>query len=120
MSLLVAGAVGVGIALPVPATLPSVALGSSELLRVERSLAFLYAFLLVLVPLVRGVQGQLPIELSARGARWQETTAASEGAISALDRRVDASSTELERVNSVLLALDERLARLEELEGGVH
>jgi len=120
VALLVAVAVGVGIGLPVPRELPGVALGSTELLRVERSLAFFYAFLLVLVPLARGLQGQLPIELSTRGARWQESTAASEGAISALDSRVDASSHELDRVNSELLALGERLARLEESDGGVH
>ncbi len=117
--LLVVTAAGLGLALPMPTSLPNVALGSSELLRIERSLAFLYAFLLVLVPLVRGLQGQLPIELSARGARWQETAAASEAAIEVLDSRVAASSIELERVNAVLLALGERLARLEEPEGGV-
>jgi hypothetical protein len=120
VAVVVAAAIGVGIGLPVPTELPGVALGSTELLRAERSLAFLYAFLLVLVPLARGLQGQLPIELSTRGARWQESTAASEGAIRALDRRVDASSYELDQVNSELLALGERLARLEEGEGGVH
>jgi hypothetical protein len=115
----VAAAVGVGIALPVPSSLPSVALGSSELLRIERSLAFLYALLLVLVPLVRGLEGQLPIELSTSGARWQETTAVSEAAIRALDGRVDASIIELERVKHVLLAFDDRLALLEEPEAAV-
>jgi len=102
--------------LPVPSSLPSVALGSSELLRIERGLAFLYAFLLVLVPLVRGLQGQLPIELSARGARWQETTVASEAAIEALDRRVDVLRTELGRLAT---ALPELVGRIEQLEAPV-
>ncbi len=109
-------AVGFGIALPLPASLPSVALGSSELLRIERSLAFLYAFLLVLVPLIRGLQGQLPIELSTRGARWQETTVASEAAIEALDGRVDVLGTELGRLAT---ALPELVGRIEQLEGPV-
>jgi len=117
--LLVVIAAGLGLALPMPTSLPSVALGSGELLRIERSLAFLYAFLLVLVPLARGLQGQLPIELSARGARWQETAAASEAAIEVLDSRVDATTIELERVNTVLLAIDDRLTRLEEPDEGV-
>jgi hypothetical protein len=61
------------ILLPHTQPLPAVALGSRWILYALRALALFYGFLLVFVPLVRGIRGVLPIELSLRGARWQET-----------------------------------------------
>jgi hypothetical protein len=48
----------------VPTKLPSVALESELLLYVERGLAFLAILLFVLVVVVRGWKGDLPIALS--------------------------------------------------------
>jgi uncharacterized membrane protein len=51
---------------------PSLALGSPIVLALQIALVFFYGSLLLLVPLVRALEGDLPIELSLRGARWSE------------------------------------------------
>jgi hypothetical protein len=79
-------AVAVGIALPEPHKLPSLALGSRELLWLERALVLFYGFLLLFVPVLRALEGVLPIELSARGARYAE---ASDEALEALKAQLD-------------------------------
>jgi hypothetical protein len=81
-----AAAIAVGIALPAPHDLPALALGNRELLWVERTLLLFYGFLLLFVPVVRALQGELPIELSTRGARYAE---ASDDAVKALRDRLD-------------------------------
>jgi hypothetical protein len=54
--------------------IPPVALGSHVVLAVQIALLFFYGALLLLVPLVRAlVDGDLPVELSLRGARWKES-----------------------------------------------
>lgn len=56
--------------------LPAVALGNAAIYRMEISLAALYGGLLILVPLYRGVvRGDLPIEISARGAKYEQVGA---------------------------------------------
>jgi hypothetical protein len=58
--------------------LPAVALGQTFLYRVEVALLVFYGGLLLLTPLFRGVvEGQLPIEVSARGAKYAEDVAGS-------------------------------------------
>ena len=53
--------------------LPSVALNQPSIYRVEVGLAVVYGGLLLLTPLFFGlVQGKLPVEISHRGAKWQE------------------------------------------------
>jgi hypothetical protein len=53
--------------------IPSFAFGSHVVLAVQIALLFFYAALLLLVPVVRALSdGDLPIELSLRGARWRE------------------------------------------------
>jgi hypothetical protein len=59
-----AAAIVVGIALPAPHDLPALALGNRELLWLDRTLVLFYGFLLLFVPVVRALQGELPIELS--------------------------------------------------------
>lgn len=78
-------AIAVGIALPVGHKLPSVALGSQELLWLERALVLFYGFLLLFVPILRALEGVLPIELSARGARYADI---SERTIDEFDARI--------------------------------
>jgi hypothetical protein len=80
-------AVVLGIALPVPHSLPGPALGSQELLWVERAILFFYGFLLLFVPVLRALEGVLPIELSTRGARYAD---ASQEAIEDLTTRMGA------------------------------
>jgi hypothetical protein len=53
--------------------IPSFAFHSHVVLAVQLALLFFYAALLLLVPTIRAlVDGDLPIELSLRGARWTE------------------------------------------------
>ena len=75
----------VGIAAPEPRPLPSLALGSRELLWLERTLVLFYGLLLLLVPLLRALAGELPIELSTRGARYADS---SQQAIEEHERRL--------------------------------
>src|SRR5919197_1012394 len=72
------------ILLPHAQPLPAVALGSRWILYALRALALFYGFLLLFVPLVRSLRGLLPIELSMRGARWEETGGAATVALEAL------------------------------------
>ena len=81
-----AAAIAFGIALPAPHDLPALALGNRELLWLERTLLLFYGFLLLFVPVVRALQGELPIELSTRGARYAE---ASDDAVKAIRDRLD-------------------------------
>lgn len=67
-------ALAFGIFLPASHDLPAVALDNRELLWTERSLVFFYGFLLLFVPFFRALHGELPIELSTRGARYAETS----------------------------------------------
>jgi hypothetical protein len=53
--------------------IPSFAFGNHVVLAVQIALLFFYSGLLLLVPLVRALfEGDLPIELTLRGARWRE------------------------------------------------
>ena len=53
--------------------IPSLAFGSHVVLAIQVALLFFYGSLLLLVPLARAVfDGDLPVELSLRGARWKE------------------------------------------------
>ena len=111
--LLLLGSLVAGIGLPTPEPLPAVALGTRWVLYAERATLLFYGALLLLVPLVRAMRGQLPIELSLRGARYEEAKA-SEQALVALDDRLD----KLEASDSDSSALVVGLARrLEEVEG---
>jgi hypothetical protein len=98
------GAALAAILLPYAKPLPAVALGSRWILYTLRALALFYGFLLLFVPLVRALHGVLPIELSVRGARWQETSNTATGALATLDAEVAA----LERRTNELSDLVER------------
>ena len=95
--------------LPHTKPLPAVAFGSRWILYALRALALFYGFLLVFVPLVRAIRGALPIELSLRGARWQEENAATD-AFETLDKRTDVVEKQIEKLwegtTSVLSRID--------------
>jgi hypothetical protein len=95
-----------GILLPTAGDLPAVALGSRELLWAERTLVFFYGFLLFFVPILRAVRGELPVELSARGARYAD---ASETALEELEARL----SEAERLLDETLEFVDEMAELE-------
>jgi hypothetical protein len=105
-------AVLAAILLPHTKPLPAVALGSRWILYALRALALFYGFLLFFVPLVRAIRGVLPIELSFRGARWQEENAARD-AFDALDERSEVME---EQVDELWEALTSALSRIGALE----
>jgi hypothetical protein len=79
---------------PAPDDLPAVALGQTAVYRLEILLTLVYGGLLLLTPLFQGVlHGQLPTELSHRGAKWpppaQEAVARLEEQIGQLEAERD-------------------------------
>lgn len=111
--LLLIAAVVAGIGLPTAAELPAVALGTEWLFYAERATLLFYGALLLLVPLVRAMRGQLPIELSLRGARYEEAKA-SEEALVALDERLVQLDGDASAVAELVRDLARRLAELED------
>jgi hypothetical protein len=97
----------IGIALPTSPDLPALALGSRELLWLERILVLFYGFLLLFVPIVRALQGELPIELSTRGARYAE---ASDDAVEGVRDRLEQTEYLLDRTVEFVDRLADRLA----------
>jgi hypothetical protein len=100
----VVGAALAAVLLPHAKPLPAIALGSRWILYALRALTLFYGFLLLFVPLVQAARGVLPIELSMRGARWQETSNTATGALATLDAEVAA----LERRTNELSDLVDR------------
>lgn len=71
--------------------LPAVALQQPALYRLEVALAVFYGALLVLTPAIAGlVRGRLPVEISARGARFADSA---DEALEALEK----TTTDLEK-----------------------
>jgi hypothetical protein len=101
-------ALALGLTLPTPHNLPSLALGSREVLWAERTLVFFYAFLLLLVPILKALGGELPIELSTRGARYAE---ASDTALEELKTRIDENE---ELLDDTIESLETIATRLQE------
>jgi len=99
-------AVAVGVAIPAPQNLPSPALGSRELLWLERTLVLFYGFLLLFVPLLRALAGELPIELSMRGARYADL---SRDALAELEKRVAQTQALLNQTVGLVDGLAERI-----------
>jgi hypothetical protein len=83
-------------ATPVPEDLPAVALGQAGLYRLQVTLLVFYGCLLLITPAFSGlIGGRLPIEISARGARFAEET---EQSAELADARID----ELEKATDAL------------------
>lgn len=100
------------ILLPHAQPLPAVALGSRWILYALRALVLFYGFLLLFVPLVRALHGVLPIELSLRGARWQEADAAAEG-FKTLDKRSGVVEEQIEELWEAVGSALSRIAAIE-------
>lgn len=99
-----------GMLLPRSGRLPGIALGTDWILYGIRTLALFYGFLLLFVPLVRALSGQLPIELTLRGARYEDEASES---VDDLTRALAAETARGERLTRSLEAV---LARIDALE----
>jgi hypothetical protein len=105
------------ILLTLPSKLPGAALGSSWLLRSLWVLTIFYGFLLLLLPLVRSLRGQLPIELSLQGPRYEETTAAAAKGLRELGDDVQNQKALAAQLTQALRQAAERIAVLEDRVG---
>lgn len=107
VSLFVAALLYVVLILNVPRSshdLPSIALQSALLYRVELLLALVYGGLLMMTPLIYGLsRGELPVELSHRGARWREVAGGG----------LEAHEALIAELREDLQGLSERLVQLE-------
>jgi hypothetical protein len=71
-----------------------------------------------LVPVIRALKGQLPIELSLRGARYEETQATAaalkslEARVVQLEQRVPASATLVKDAVERVAALEDQVAAM--------
>jgi len=104
---------GLGLALiasvitgPPDGDLPGVALGSEPLLLVERAVAFFAAWLAIVVVLVQANQGNLPIEVSGRGVRYVEASAAGQTQAH-IEVAVRRHELEIEALRRALVELDQ-------------
>src|SRR4051812_26685322 len=79
-----------------PGRLPDIALTSSLLFHLERGLALVAGYLAVLVVISRGWNGQLPIELSARGLRYASEVTAKN--LEAIEEEMSRAADERERL----------------------
>jgi hypothetical protein len=100
----------VGVTLAVPAPLPDVALGSRWTLYGLRALGLFYGILLIFVPVIRSARGQLPIELSWRGAKYEDAAAA---ALRNLDDRLTQQAAV---IDSLVTSLERAVGRIADLE----
>ena len=84
---------------PVPEDLPAVAFRQAGLYRLEVALLVFYGWLLLVTPVFSGlIRGRLPIEVSVRGARFEEEA----------DRSVQATERKLEKLEQEIRDLADR------------
>lgn len=93
---LIVGSLAFALLLDPPDDLPAVALGKEFVYRVEIVLLTFYGGLLLLTPLFYGlIRGKLPIEVSARGAKFSEAADEALGKAEAAIERLQTDSTAL-------------------------
>jgi hypothetical protein len=102
--------------LAVPDKLPGAALGSRWVLYGLWVLAIFYGFLLMFLPLVRGLRGQLPIELSLRGPRYEEAAATASVALKELNAELANQKALVTQLALSLEAAVERIGVLEDVQ----
>jgi hypothetical protein len=102
------------------AGVPTVALGNHVVFALQLTLVFFYGSLLLLVPLVRALDGDLPIELSLRGARWTEELHGLEGEAWSLQKELMEEEIRADLSSEKGVAeLKEQLEELEEAQGAL-
>ena len=101
-----------------PSDLPSIAMGSAELLHIERTIAICVAYLLLAVVLTRAWRGQLPNEVSGRGLKYatQELKAETRNGLEALTEHAEVT---LEELRTLRAELDEERAERRQLQARV-
>jgi uncharacterized coiled-coil protein SlyX len=114
LALLVAFAIAASLA--VPHKLPGAALGSRWVLYGLWVLAIFYGFLLLFLPLVRALRGQLPIELSLRGPRYEEAAATTSVALKELNAELANQKALVTQLALSLEAAVERIGVLEDMQ----
>ncbi len=107
--LLAAALLNVPMAEPAAKKIPAVAMGSMEILVVERTAAVFFAGLVLLVILERAWRGQLPAEVSGRGVKYADQ-AATQTAITDLTAVVSA-------LESQVVTLDTEVSTLQAASG---
>lgn len=100
-------------ALAPASALPAIALGQSWVYRLEVSLLVFYGCLLLITPAFSGlVRGQLPIEISTRGARFAEEDERSAELDEAAIRKLEGDITDLARALADSQFETERLSKI--------
>jgi hypothetical protein len=112
--LALAASLAVAARLSVPHKLPGAALGSRWVLYGLWTLTIFYGFLLLFLPLVRSLRGQLPIELSLRGPRYEEAAATTSDALRGLQKDLQTQKTLLTALTDSLQEAVRRIAALED------
>ena len=100
-------------AAPIPEDPPAVAFGQTGLYRLEVALLVFYSFLLLITPAFSGlIRGHLPIEISVRGARFEQKA----------DRAAELNEAEIQDLKQRTTELADGLtlatAQIEQLKGG--
>jgi hypothetical protein len=101
-------AVAISLVTGAPRDLPDVALSSTVLFHVERSVAVLAGFVAVLVLVIRAWSGQLPTELSTQGLKYGASDSTAAGALDHIALEWEAARAELADVLDRLDALEKR------------
>jgi hypothetical protein len=107
---LAAVSISVALLLDVPAELPAAALGSKWTLYGIRVLAIFYGALLIFVPVIRSLRGQLPVELSWRGAKYEDAAMA----LRDLKALVDKQAVAVDTLTLSVLESTQKIADLED------
>lgn len=104
--------------------LPSVALGEDYLFKLEIALLVFYGALLLVTPLLQGVlNGRLPTEITARGAKYDpeevsDSLQETEERVSAVEETLESTGGETFSLRSDLAELRESVEKLQkELQG---
>jgi hypothetical protein len=102
------GAIGVTAVTGAPSRMPDIALGSAVLFHLERVVALLACYVTVLVMLIRGSNGQLPMEVSTQGLKYAAEDLKG-GALKALEQ----VNRDLEQARAERVALRSRIEAIE-------
>jgi hypothetical protein len=118
VALVASVAIAASASIPIPvdekdhSALPAIALEQAALYRLEVALAVFYGGLLLITPVISGlVDGRLPIEISARGAKFAEeadqSAEVTQAAIEDLEEATISLSDGLTAANLEIKRLDE-------------
>jgi len=95
------------VAVPVPENLPAIAIRQPGLYRLEVALLVFYGWLLLVTPAFSGlVRGRLPTEISTRGAKFAEESAALN------EQRLEELSRTTKAHTEALVTIDLEIERL--------